>query len=490
MSESEAPLYECLIIGGGMSGICMAIGLQNRGIRNILVLDGSPAVGGTWHDNTYPGACCDVPSVLYSFSFAPNPDWSRKYSPHGEIREYFERCIKREGLWDKVRCNSRVEAAGFDEAAGEWRVTLADGETLRCRALVSALGQLNVPNTPDFEGLHSFAGDQFHSARWNHDVDLKGKRVAIIGNAASALQFIPHVAAEAEQVYVYQRSPNYIIPRNDRAFSASEKERFRRYPFIQKLYRYARYALQELVLFPVMKPNSLLRKAVAREAQKYLEREIRDPILRAKLTPDYPIGCKRVLVSDDYYAAIAQPNVELVTSPIEGVAADGVLTADAQDRPADVLIFGTGFRSTDFAATMEITGANGQTLRERWADGAEAYRGVAVSGFPNFFMLYGPNTNLGHNSIIFMVEQQVKYVAACIDKLLSHSLTTLSVNPKALRTYNDRLQGELADTVWAGDCGNWYKLADGRITNNWPHTTTAYWWHMRGVDFNDYDMVV
>ena len=435
-----------------------------------------------------PAATC--PRCSTAFPFEPNPDWSRKYSPHDEIRDYFEHCTDKYGLRDKLRLNTRVQSATYDENNGTWSLQLDDGEVLHSRSVVSALGQLNVPNIPDFDGLERFAGARFHSARWDHSVDLTGKRVAVIGNAASALQFIPPVANDADQLYIYQRSANYIIPRNDREFSAAEQSRFRRFPLLQRLLRVARYAVQELILFPAMMPGSLRRRLVEKAARDYLAEQVPDPALREKLTPDYPLGCKRVLISDDYYEAMTRPNVELVTSPIEGVDENGVVTADGESRPVDVLIFGTGFAATEFLATLEVTGRGGRRLSESWSQGAEAYRGVAVADYPNFFMLYGPNTNLGHNSIIFMVEQQSRYISRCIDKLLSHSLSELEVKPSVMRAYNDRLQGQLAGTVWAEDCGSWYKNASGRITNNWPGTTTAYWWHMHGVEFSDYRMTI
>ncbi len=487
---NDMQLYDALIIGAGISGICMGIKLHERGIDNILIAEKSPGVGGTWHDNHYPGACCDVPSVLYSYSFEPNPDWSRHYSPHNEIRAYLEHCVDKYGLRDKVRCDCGVSAARFDEALGQWEVTLSDGTVVRARTLVSAVGQLNVPSIPPFEGREDFAGEQFHSARWDHDVDLKGKRVAIIGNAASALQFIPPVAKEAEQVYVYQRSANYVIPRNDSPFTDGQKRRFRQFPWWLRIRRAARYLYQECLLFPVMKTIAPMQKLVRWQALNFLENQVSDPVLREKLTPKYEIGCKRILVSDDYYQAMVRPNVELVTSPITGIGAEGVRSEDEQERPADVLIYGTGFHATDFLATLSVTGRGGRTLAEHWRDGAQAYRGVAVPEFPNLFMLYGPNTNLGHSSIIFMVEQQVRYIVRCIDKILSHDLTSLEPSAAATRRYNDRLQGDLANTVWTGDCGSWYKNEAGLNTNNWPHSTTYFWWHMRDLDFADFDMRV
>lgn len=476
------------IIGAGMSGLCMGIKLRERGIDDFVILEKSPDVGGTWFDNTYPGACCDVPSVLYSYSFEPNPRWSRKYSPWNEIQAYFSHCADKYGLRDRLRLGTAVDSAQYDEAAGHWRLQLADGEQLIAKCLVSGLGQLNMPNIPHFDGADDFAGERFHSARWRHDVDLTGKRVAVIGNAASALQFIPHVAREAEQLYVYQRSSNYVIKRNDRAYSNGEMRRFERHPWIQKLYRLGVYLRGEFLFYPVLRARSWLRPLYEKWTREHLEEHIANPELRRELTPDYPVGCKRILVSDDYYQAFARPNVELVTAPISGIDSAGVVTEDGEQRPVDVLIYGTGFRTADMLSAVEFTGAGGQTLQQAWREGAEAYRGVCVAGFPNFFVLYGPNTNLGSNSIIFMVERQVDYVLHCIDKILKHGLTSLDVNPAAMRRYNDRMQGELAQTVWVANCDSWYKNEAGKVVNNWPRSTLAYQWHMRAPDFADFDL--
>lgn len=476
------------IIGAGMSGLCMGIKLRERGIDNFVILEKSQGVGGTWFDNTYPGACCDVPSVLYSFSFEPNPYWSRKYSPHDEIRNYFEHCADKYGLRPRIRLGTGVASAAFDEQRGLWCITLEGGERLEARALVSGLGQLNMPYIPDFEGRDRFAGEQFHSARWNHDLDLSGKRVAIVGNAASALQFIPHVAEQARQLYVYQRSANYVIQRNDRAYTPEEQQRFARYPLWQKLQRLATFLWGDTLFLGVLHTPALLRRFIEKRCLNYLAEHIADPELRAKLTPDYPAGCKRLLVSDNYFQAFTRDNVELVTSPITGIASNGVVTGDGQAREADVIIYGTGFRTTDMLSSVQFTGVGGVDLREAWADGAEAYRGVCVAGFPNFYMLYGPNTNLGSNSIIFMVERQVRYAVACIEKLLSHDLTSLDVSADVMRAYNERIQAEMDKTVWISSCESWYKNAAGKVVNNWPRATTAYWWHMRGPDFTDFDM--
>jgi len=480
--------HSVVIIGAGMSGLCMGIKLRERGIDDFVILEKSPGVGGTWYDNTYPGACCDVPSVMYSYSFEPNPHWSRKFSPHNEIRAYFEHCADKYGLRSRLRLSTGVAAAEFDEVTGHWGITLENGETLRARALVSGLGQLNLPNTPEFPGAERYRGESFHSARWNHQLDLSGKRVAVIGNAASALQFIPHVAREAAQLYVYQRSANYVVKRDDRAYSDAEKRRFSRHPWWQKMHRLAVYLRGEFLFYPVLRTRSWLRPLWQKWCREHMEENIQDSGLRAKLTPDFPVGCKRILVSDDYYQAFARNSVELVSSPITGIGEQGVESEDAVSRDVDVIIYGTGFRTTDMLSGVRFAGTGGQSLRDAWADGAEAYRGVCVAGFPNFYMLYGPNTNLGSNSIIFMVERQVDYALACIEKLLSHQLTSLDVNSKVMRSYNHRMQAELAKTVWVASCDSWYKNAAGKVVNNWPRSTLAYWWHMRAPDFSDFDM--
>ena len=485
---AENGIHSTVIIGAGMSGICMGIKLQERGINDFLIIEKSADVGGTWYDNNYPGACCDVPSILYSYSFEPNPNWSRKYSPHDEIQAYFSHCVDKYGLRGRIRLNTAVNSARYDESQGIWTLLLENGEELQARSLVSGLGQLNRPNMPDFAGAESFAGARFHSARWRHDIDLTGKRVAVIGNAASALQFIPRVAPQAEQITVYQRSANYVIKRNDREYTAKEKNHFKRYPALQKLIRLAVYLRIEALFYPVMRAKSWLRSLYEKWARKHLEENIFDAELRRKLTPDYPVGCKRVLISDDYYQAFARANVELVTSPISSISTEGVVSEDGVPRPVDIIIYGTGFKAAEFLSSVEIYGRGGRSLKEAWSDGAEAYRGVCAAGFPNFFMLYGPNTNLGSNSIIFMVERQVNYIVRCIDKVLSHKLCSLEVGETVMRAYNDRMQGELAKTVWVASCDSWYKNDAGKVVNNWPRSTLAYWWHMRSPDFTDFEM--
>ncbi len=485
----ELAHHDVIVIGAGMSGLCMGIKLLKRGIEDFLILEKSDDVGGTWLDNSYPGAGCDVPSVLYSYSFAPNPDWSQSFSPQAEIQEYFRRCAERFGLLPRLRLGTAVAGAEWQGERGSWLLTLENGEQLRARCVVSALGQLNRPHIPAFPGQDGFAGESFHSARWNHGIDLAGKRVAVIGNAASALQLIPQVAEQAAQLHVYQRSANYVIPRNNRAYRGWEKWLFRRVPFLQRLRRLFVFLRGELLFYPVLRSDArALLRLWEKQVKDYREAEIEDPELRAKLTPDYRIGCKRILISDDYYAAFRRANVELVTSPISAIDSHGVVSEDGVERPVDVLIYATGFETSAMHSAVEYRGEGGVSLQQAWSDGAQAYRGVCTHGFPNFFMLYGPNTNLGSNSIIFMVERQVGYIVDCIDKLLVHDLRSLDINARVERAYNAELQAEMSQTVWVATCESWYKNAAGRVVNNWPRSATAYWWHMRRPEFADFDM--
>lgn len=479
-----------VILGAGMSGICMAIKLREAGIDDLVILEKSAGAGGTWHDNTYPGACCDVASHLYSFSFEPNPYWSRTYSPHNEIRSYFEQCIQKYALASRIRYQSEVTAARYDAASGNWTVVTAGGDSYRCRALVSGLGQLNRPNTPEFPGLGSFKGPSFHSARWDHNIDLSGKRVAVIGNAASAIQLIPPVAEVAERVIVYQRSANYIVPRNDHTYTEAEKTRYRNCPWLMKLTRLRFFLRQELLFFGAMLTGTLRHRLVSKLARATMEEHISDPVMREQLTPDYPLGCKRILVSDDYYPALASGKVELVTSPIRAIGESGVLAEDEVERDVDVIIYATGFKATEFLAKVDIRGVGGHSLADAWEGGAEALRGICVPEFPNMFLLYGPNTNLGHNSIIYMVEAQVRYITQCIDKMLANNITALEADAAASQRYNAELQAALGDTVWGGECGSWYKNADGKIINNWPHSAFRYRQTMRHPDFTEYRMSV
>jgi cation diffusion facilitator CzcD-associated flavoprotein CzcO len=476
---------DAIVIGAGFGGLCAAIKLKEAGFGRLVVLEKADRLGGTWRDNTYPGACCDVPSRLYSYSFALNPNWTRAYSGHAEIRQYMEDVAARFGVRDKFRFNAEVERADWDGTA--WTVTLKGGETLTAPVLVSGLGQLNRPSFAGIPGRESFQGESWHSARWRHDVDLGGKTVGCIGAGASAIQYIPELAKVAGKVIVFQRTPNYVVPRLDKAMSPARRALYATFPFIDRAQRWLVWKMMDL-RFQAFKQGTKAATDFKKVAMDYLEREVADPDLRAKLTPDYPIGCKRILVSDDYYQALVKSNVELVTEDVKAITPAGVRTGDGAEHACDVLVFGTGFETTDFLAPLAIHGENGRSLDEAWKDGAEAYYGVTVAGFPNLFLLYGPNTNLGHNSIILMLEAQVGYMVEALKALKLKGAKALKLKPEAQSRFNAQLQHDLQDTAWAGACSSWYKTASGKITNNWGGDTATYMKVMREPVLADYEL--
>jgi cation diffusion facilitator CzcD-associated flavoprotein CzcO len=476
------------ILGAGVAGLCMAIALKKAGISSFTLYEKSDRVGGTWYDNSYPGACCDVPSHLYCFSFEPNPEWSRVFSPQSEIQRYLQHCAEKYGLLPHIRFGAEVAGARFDERAGTWRLRTRDGQELTAKVVISGTGQLNRPHIPKIPGLEGFQGTRFHSARWSHGHDLRGENVAVIGNGASAIQFIPCIAPLTKKLEIFQRSANWIIPRMDRAYTEREKERFRRFPWLTRLYRDFIY-LQLEARFLGFFRESRLSKKLEKGATQYLHAQVPDARLREVLTPDYPIGCKRILISDDYYPALVRPNVELVTSAIERVTHDAIITEDGATHPADTIIFGTGFETTSFLAPMQIEGLGGRKLEELWRMGAEAHLGVTVSGFPNLFLLYGPNTNLGHNSIIFMIECQVGYALQCIRALMARDLSYLDVRPEVMERYNEALQRDMQKIAWSAGCHSWYKTEAGKVTNNWSGFTVEYWWRTRRPDLSEFHQV-
>jgi cation diffusion facilitator CzcD-associated flavoprotein CzcO len=486
-SPSGAPL-RVLIIGSGFGGLGMAIQLQRAGIEDFLLLEKAAEVGGTWRDNAYPGAACDVPSHLYSFSFELKSDWTRKFAPQAEIHDYLLHCVAKYRLRPRIRLNSEVLAAAFDEAAGLWRVTLGSGEVLSAQALVSACGQLNRPAIPPLPGIERFQGAAFHSARWRHDLDLTGKRVAVIGTGASAIQFVPHLQPKVAQLTLFQRSAAYVIAKPDRAYRRWELATMRRWPWLQRLDRGLKYLQHEsralaFVSWPwLMRPLRLGFK-------RHLARSVADPAKRAQLLPDYPMGCKRILLSNDYYPALAQANVQIVGAAIREVGEHAIVDADGREHPCDVLIYGTGFTSTEFLAPMRIVGRAGLELNQAWREGAEAYKGISVSGFPNLFILYGPNTNLGHNSIIYMLESQFRYVLGCLQALQRQGLRYLDVKPEVQRHYNQRIQAGIHHTIWDQGCSSWYKTAAGKHTNNWPGYTFTYRRLTRAAELSDYECI-
>ena len=483
----EPSSYRVIVIGAGFGGIGMALALQRAGINDFLIVDSADSIGGTWRDNTYPGAACDVPANLYSYSFSPGRP-SRRFPSQPETLTYLREVASDHRLDSHLRLGAKVTSAEFDERRGVWTVTLDGGDTLTSTALVSAVGQLNRPALPEIEGREDFAGPSWHSARWDHDVDLFGKRVAVIGTGASAIQFVPEVAKTAAHVDIYQRTAPYVLPKPDRPYRDVEQRVFDRLPVVRKVDRLRTFLYGELLTSGFVLSRKLLAQPM-KMWRRQLDEQIGDPELREKCVPDYVMGCKRVLFSNEWYPTLARSNVHLVTDPIERIAAEGVVTAGGEVRQADVIIYGTGFQTLDFLAPMSITGTSGRELNQAWTEGAHAYLGITISGFPNFFMLYGPNTNLGGNSIIYMLEGQIAYALAGIQALDTGQLDWLDVRPEVQDEFNEWVQTASQTSVWESGCTSWYTTASGRNTNNWPDHTFLYRYRIRSFDISSYKIM-
>ncbi len=476
--ETRAPAAtqldaDVLIIGAGFGGLGMAIRLKRSRKASFLVLERGAELGGTWRDNIYPGCACDIPAMLYSFSFTRNADWSRIYPQQPEILAYLKRTARKEGILGRVRFNSTVAEARFDAAANVWTTTLTDGTRLHSRIIVSAMGPLNKPKFPDIPGRDDFAGPSFHSSQWNYDVDLHGKRVAVIGTGASAVQFIPQIAPQAAQLSVFQRTPPWVIPRGDMPVSSGRRTARRHVPWYAALVRKAIYWILELrALGFVMFPQVLARRE--RDFLRFLEFCVPDEELRAKLTPTYRAGCKRILISDDFYPALQRPNVELLTEPIARIGRNEIVTGSGRRIPADVIIYGTGFNATSGIAPVRVFGVNGAELGQIWRDGMQAYLGTTVAGFPNLFMVIGPNTGLGHNSMIFMMEAQYRYILKAIAYVKRKKRRAVDVKAEVMRQFNAGVQRRMRGTVWASGCSSWYQDANGTNVSLWPGFTFVY----------------
>jgi len=468
------------VVGAGFGGIGLAMALRGAGWTDpadLVVLDRADGVGGVWRANTYPGAACDVPSDLYSFAGAPGLEWSRRFAPQPDILRYLQRLTHDHGLTGHLRLGTEVTEARWDDVRRAWRLSLAGGDALEADVLVPACGQLSRPVRPALPGLDRFPGPVFHSAEWDHDVDLAGKRVAVIGTGASAIQFVPAVVDRVAALTVFQRSAPHVIPKPDRAYRGhrSSAGRAAARAVWRAFFETGALGLTSwrAAALPFRLASDRLRHA-----------QVADPALRARLTPDHPVGCKRILVSSDYYPALTRPHVDVVTAPIAEVTATGVRTADGGEHPVDVIILGTGFASTEFLAPMKVFGPGGHELSEQWRDGASAHLGIAVPGFPNLFLLYGPNTNLGSGSIVHMLECQIGYVRQALE-LLRSGVRTLTVRPEVAERFDAEVQQRLSRSVWTG-CRSWYRTADGRIVNNWPGTMHEYARRTRRFDVSEY----
>lgn len=480
------PQHEVIIIGTGFAGLGMAINLKKAGKDDFIIFEREADVGGTWLVNHYPGCACDVQSHLYSFSFEPNPDWSRMFSPQEEIWNYLRGCADKYGIRPHIHFNSEVSSARYDEKAGIWTVTTADGQSTTARVVVSAMGPLDRPFIPDIKGMENFQGKRFHSQDWDHDYDLAGKKVAVIGTGASAIQFVPQIAPDVAELKLFQRTAPWIMPKPDRDVAAWEQRLFKRLPAAQKAFRGAIYGvLESRVLAFVFTPR--LMKLFQKVAVRFIHKHIKDPELRRKVTPDYTIGCKRILISNDYYPALARDNVDVLTDGIAEVRANSVLTHSGEEYEVDAIIYGTGFHATDPLPRGMVFGRGGQDLLDAWADGIEAYKGCVVSGFPNLFIVPGPNTGLGHNSMVYMIESQIRYVMGALRHMDRHDLKAVDVKPGVQKAWNEDVQNRISGTVWnTGGCQSWYLNEDGKNVTLWPGFTFAFRQNTRRFDANSY----
>lgn len=473
-----------LIVGAGFGGIAMAIELQRHGIDDIVVLEKDADLGGVWRENTYPGAGCDVPSPLYSFSFTAATRWPRRYARQPDILAYLRRVAHEYDVTDRIRFGREVASAEFDEQSARWLVRTTGGEEYETTAFIPAVGQLSRPAYPNIPGSETFRGTAFHSAEWDHGCELTGKRVAVIGTGASAIQFVPEIQPQAEHLTVFQRSAQYIMPKRDHAYERWYHAPLRAVPALQKLDRlgfwlYAEFAQECLSRWQVFTP------LFHRQATKHLREQVADPQLREQLTPDYALGCKRVLFSNDYLPAITQSSVDLVTTEVTEITPEGVRTADGALHEADVIIYGTGFAAQDLLTPMKIHGLGHRPLTGTWSDGARAHLGITVPGFPNMFLVYGPNTNLGGGSVVYMLESQARYIRDAVSKLRARPGRYLDVRPEVEHGWDETVQRRLARSVWTR-CQSWYRAASGRVVSNWPGRTREYRTRTRRVDLADF----
>lgn len=481
----KSEVLDVLVIGAGFSGVCAAIKLLEKGITNFRLFEKSGGIGGTWWENVYPGAACDIPSHLYCYSFEPNPNWSKLYPAQAEIQAYIEHCADKYGIRPYMEFGAQIRALVFEDNTGLWRAEFADGRRVHARHVVNASGGLHKPSIPDFEGRAGFRGAQMHTAKWDRAYDFAGKRVAVIGSAASAVQLVPELAKVAKHLTVFQRTPNYIVPRLDRPYTEARKRLFARNPWLMRLYRWLIFTRLDVYVFPIIS-NAKIRARRGEQVKQYIRSQIADPAMQKALEPDYELGCKRILLSDDFYQALQRDNVELVTRAAARIAPEGVVAVDGRLHEADVIVYATGFDLPGHQQSIPITGPGGRTLAQAWADHAEAYQGASVAGFPNYYLVTGPNTGVGTTSVVFMAEQSLRWILECIETAGNDGL--LSVKPEAQQRYNEALHAALATRVWATGCKSWYKRADGRIETLYPHNARSFAKQMRQVRLADFEL--
>jgi cation diffusion facilitator CzcD-associated flavoprotein CzcO len=478
--------HRIAIVGTGFSGLGMAMRLKQEGEDDFVLLERAGEIGGTWRDNTYPGCRCDVPSHLYSFSFAPNPAWSSTFSPQEEILDYLNDCAERFGVLPHVSFDTELESAEWDDDEGVWRIDTSAGP-MTANFLVAAQGPLSEPALPEVPGLESFEGTAFHSAQWDHEHDLSGERVAVVGTGASAIQFVPAIQPRVGKLHVFQRTAPWVVPHRNRPLKAWERAIYRLFPPAQLAMRAGIYWAREL--FVLLYRHKRIGRLVEQLPLRHLSAQVKDPALRRKLTPDYRLGCKRILPTDDWYPALTQPNVEVVTGGVTEVRPHSVVAEDGTEREVDTIIFGTGFHVTDIPIADRVTGKDGRTVAETWNGSMSAYKGTTVAGFPNLFFIVGPNTGLGHTSIVFMIESQVAYVLGALQATRARGATVLEVREEAQAAYNAELDRMTEGTVWvSGGCTSYYIDKNGHNSALWPTYTWPFRRRLRHFDATAYSL--
>lgn len=507
------PSVRIAIIGTGFSGLGMGIKLKEAGYNDFVILEQGDDIGGTWHENHYPGCACDIESALYSFSFEQNPNWTRMYAQQDEIKAYLKYCAEKHGLTDHIRLNTHVAGARFDERRRRWNVetcsapalwsymqdkgmtardrldrsdeALPEMQSFQADIVVSGMGLLSIPAYPAIAGLENFKGKQFHSQNWDHDYDFSGKRVAVIGTGASAIQFVPEVAKQAAHLDLYQRTPPWVVPKPDRAIRPLERALFKRFPQLLNAFRqYIYWAREAWILGFVVNPRIL--KIGELRARRFIRNQIKDPVLRKKVTPDFHFGCKRILISNNFYSALAEDHVDVLTNGVREVRQNAIVDRNGEERPVDCIIYGTGFKAQEPIPSGMVYGRAGQDLLDAWKDGAEAYKGTAIAGFPNFFILMGPNTGLGHSSMIYMIESQIQYVLDALKEMERNSWQSVEVRKSSQSQYNASIHAKLGDSVWQTGCKSWYMNENGKNTALWPGFTWKFRQQTRRFDAGQY----
>ncbi len=478
---------KAIIIGSGFAGMGMGIKLKEAGVSDFIILEKAATLGGTWRDNTYPGCGCDVMSHLYSFSFFLNPDWSRAFSGQEEIREYMERCADEFDIRKFMRFNAGVKQAEFREKSNTWSVTLEDGEQLEANYLIGGTGGLSIPSLPNIKGRDSFDGPSLHTAEWDKTVDISGKRVAVIGTGASAIQLIPSIADKVSALKVFQRTPTWVLPKPDREYFGFEKWLFRKLPFLMRLYRNMIYWRNELFATAFVRKTGIF-SIPQWLANRQISKNIKDPELQKKLTPDFTLGCKRVLLSNDYYPALAKEQVDVITEGIDHIFPKGIVTKDGVEHEVDVVVYATGFKATEYLSNVKMIGKNGQTLSQTWERDPDAYLGTTVAGFPNLFLMGGPNTGIGHTSMVYILESQMAYIVDALKQLESEAKQFVEIKPEAQQAFNKEVQKAMQKTIWkTGQCNSWYlHPVTGKNVTLWPDYTFKFRKKTRTFDANNY----